>query len=341
MTTTEGIPVETPTDTNGLVVSVRNLSKVYSSGDRTVRALDNVSAEIPSGSVTGILGPNGAGKTTLIKSIIGLVRPTSGTIHVNGYDPHEDSKAVHRSVAAVFEGARNTYWRLSVLENMRFFSAVSGNDPSQQRDYFDLLLERFDFTHKCDTPVRELSRGQKQKASILCALAREPQIMFLDEPTLGLDVQSSIDLRAELDMMVDVLGNTIAITSHDMDVIQDICDNVLILIDGKVVVSDTLAELLNRFGVQSYYVTVAESLSESEKNRLKDSVDARKFHDRRSSTRFQFQTDSGSFYEAIAELETQDLSIKKIESVEPNLEEVFVDITEQRPGDEPSIGGNL
>jgi len=99
MTTTEGIPVETPTDTNGLVVSVRNLSKVYSSGDRTVRALDNVSAEIPSGSVTGILGPNGAGKTTLIKSIIGLVRPTSGTIHVNGYDPHEDSKAVHRSVA--------------------------------------------------------------------------------------------------------------------------------------------------------------------------------------------------------------------------------------------------
>lgn len=312
-----------------LAVSVSNVSKVYDAGGRDIRALDDVSIDVWSGSVTGILGPNGAGKTTLIKCILGLIEPTEGTVHVNGYDLHEHTRKVHRHVAAVLEGSRNIYWRLSVLENMRFLSAVSGNDPTQRRDFHEELLNRFGLDHKRETAVRELSRGQKQKASIVCALAREPEVLFLDEPTLGLDVMSSHDLRAELGRMATELGHSIVVTSHDMDVIEDICDEVIILIDGQVEVSDTVEALLDRFGVQTYEMTVSESLSESQKRRLGEAVDARAFHKRGTGTRFEFEADSDAYYDAIHEFQSQDLTIERVDSVDPRLEEIFVDITGQ------------
>lgn len=329
MSTNHGTGDDVPT------VSVRNVSKVYGSDGSGVTALDDVSFEIEAGSVTGILGPNGAGKTTLIKCVLGLVKPSRGTVRVNGSDVYRQTRSVHSDVAAVLEGSRNVYWRLSVIENMRFFASVSGNDPTERRDFHENLLDRFGLAHKRTTPVRELSRGQKQKASIVCALAREPEVVFLDEPTLGLDVTSSLNLRSELDAMARNRGYTIVISSHDMDVIQDICDRVHILIDGELTVSATVDELLDRFGVQTYEVTTAESLSREQKRVLRDTIGVRDFTDRRGATRFEFETDRNRFYDTIAELEACGVTPERLEAVEPDLAEVFVDITDREPSETP------
>lgn len=310
-------------------ISVDSLSKRYADGSQTINALEEVSLDISSGSITGILGPNGAGKTTLIKCLLGLIEPTAGTIRINGAEFSSNTKEIHNRVSAVLEGSRNIYWRLSVAENLRFFSALSGNRPGERAAYHEQLLTRFGIEHKRDTAVRELSRGQKQKTAILCAFARDPDVVFLDEPTLGLDIQSGAELRAQLTEMAASHGHTIIVTSHDMDVIQDICDRVIILVDGEISVSASVENLLDQFHGQSYEIQVADSLSEQTRHRLRDRLGAHSFRDQRGKTRFEFETDPGTFYETIAEFESAGLSVETLETTEPDLEEIFVEIAEQ------------
>src|SRR6056297_3170111 len=148
------------------VLVVDDLQKTYGEGEDAVRAVDGVSLTVRRGEVVGVLGPNGAGKTTTIKSILGLVVPSGGTVEVAGVDAHENPRGVYRHVGAMLEGARNVYWRLTVRENLEFFAALGGQDPSAARDRHDELLERFDLAEKADQPVNDLSRGQKQKVSL-------------------------------------------------------------------------------------------------------------------------------------------------------------------------------
>lgn len=321
----------------GSGLSLRNVEKVYTNDKHGIQALDNISIDIESGSVTGILGPNGAGKTTLIKCILGLIEPSGGTISMNG-NAKNNSKPSYQDVAAVLEGARNIYWRLSVLENMRFFSSVSGNNPKNQTKYFEKLLNNFDIIDKKNVPVRELSRGQKQKASILCALAREPEIVFLDEPTLGLDIKSSVRLREELNKMSNDRGYTIIISSHDMNTIQSICDKVIMLIDGEIAISATVDELLDRFEHQIYRITIDGGLSEDQKQRLEQMMNARSFEEFHSITQFKFETTSSEFFDTVLQLRSLDITVKKLNSVEPNIKDIFLDVIDGESSEDVNNG---
>src|SRR6056297_2083334 len=243
-------------DSGAPALHVEGLAKTFGEGETAVRAVDGLSLSVEHGEVVGVLGPNGAGKTTTIKSMLGLVLPDAGTVEVCGVDVHEDPSAAYRHVDAMLEGARNVYWRLTVEENLRYFAGLGGDAPDDLADRHDRLLDALGLADEADTVVNDLSRGMKQKVSLASTLAREVDVVFLDEPTLGLDVESSIELRRELRSLADESGMTVVLSSHDMDVIEDICDRAVIMNDGHVVADDTVENLLELFRTQTYEVTV-------------------------------------------------------------------------------------
>lgn len=311
------------------IITIDGLSKIYGSDGGKVEAVSDLDLEIERGDVMGLLGPNGAGKTTTIKCLLGLITPTTGTLRIADTTVGENQRALYRQVGAMLEGARNVYWRLTVRENLRFFSAISGLDPNNHSAKHSELLERFDLAEKEDTVVRELSRGQKQKTSLVCTLAREAPLLFLDEPTLGLDVASSLELRRELRRLADDQQTTIILSSHDMDVIEDICDRVVIMNNGQLVADDTVDGLLDVFETTRYEIVVSGDVSQACRRRLRREFGAEEFHGRDHRTRFRASVTGDEFYELVDTLRRENLSVISFDTDDNALEEAFLRVTEQ------------
>ena len=316
-------------------VRVENLSKRYGDPDDGFLAVDDVSLDIEAGTVVGILGPNGAGKTTLIKSMLGLVVPTSGAVELAGADVETERAAVYREVGAMLEGARNVYWRLSVRENLEFFAALAGQSPRGVRERHDELLDRFDLREKADEPVKELSRGMKQKVSLASTLSRGGSVLFLDEPTLGLDVESSVELRRELRDLVDRESKTVVLSSHDMDVIEELCDRVVIMNDGEVIADDTVENLTGVFASQAYTVTMDGQLPERTRREIERGHAVEGF-DRTpdGNDRFEVVLEGGdALYELVDTLSESGRGVASIDASQPDLETVFLElIDDSEPG---------
>ncbi|MFB6074479.1 MAG: ABC transporter ATP-binding protein [Haloarculaceae archaeon] len=307
---------------------VDGVSKTYESGDRTVQAVEDVSLSVERGTVLGVLGPNGAGKTTLIKSILGLVVPTAGTVEIAGVDVHADTRRAYHHVGAMLEGARNVYWKLTVRENLRFFAAVGGQSPAAVADRHEELLEQLHLLEEGDTAVRELSRGQKQKVALACALARDADVAFLDEPTLGLDVEASLDLRREIRRLAEREKMTVVLSSHDMQVVEDVCDRVVIMNDGEVVADDSVGDLVDVFRTHAYEVTLAAPLDAPARERLRERFDAESFETRGEGERFAVSLgDPDRLYDLMDALRAADATVTGVDSVDPDLESVFIEMT--------------
>jgi len=180
-------------DMDALVVE--QLSKVYRQRKKRVVALDGISFSVEEGEIVGLLGPNGAGKTTAIKCICGLIEPDGGRIEIYREETIHKCYAAARYVAALLEGNRNVYWRLTVRENLAFFAGLMGRGGVAVRREIEELVERFGLSEKANTQARFLSRGIQQKLALACCLIRATPVLLLDEPTLGLDVEASHDLR--------------------------------------------------------------------------------------------------------------------------------------------------
>lgn len=238
-------------------LSVQHLSKSFVNRQRTVHAVTDVSFQVRRGELMGLLGPNGAGKTTIIKSILGLVKPDAGTITIDNVDAKANPKYVSQKVAAVLEGARNVYWRLSTWENIAFFAGLHGLSVSKHKDYFEYLLEVLKLQDQRHTPVRNLSAGYKQKVAVACALAKRTPLVFLDEPTLGLDVQAGYDLREALRRLQQEEGRTMVVSSHDMHFVQNICSRVVIVSGGRIITDKSVQDLLSLFQKRVYRITIA------------------------------------------------------------------------------------
>ena len=308
-----------------VAIAVDGVVKRFGSGESAVTAVDGVSLTIDAGSVVGLLGPNGAGKTTLIKCILGMVLPDEGTVHIDGIDVSAHPRQAYAHVDAMLEGARNDYWRLTVRENLRYFATISGVDPDSVADRHDRLLEQLDLTEKADEPVRKLSRGMKQKVSLASVLATESDIVFLDEPTLGLDVESSLTLRRELRRIVDERDLTVMLSSHDMDVIEDVCDRVVIMNDGRVIADDTVASLLRGSGTQGYRITSPDL--DRVLTGLEARFDVTDVARLDGTTRVEVTADSDGFYALVGYLEANDVAIDAVNTVSHDLERVFVELT--------------
>lgn len=308
------------------IVHVEGLSKTFGQGDEAVTAVDDVTFSVTRGEIVGLLGPNGAGKTTIIKSLLGLVTPDEGTVEIAGLDVYDTPKVAYEHVEAMMEGARNQYWRLTVRENLEYFAAISGEHPGKIRERHTQLLEALDLREFENEQVRNLSRGMKQKVSIASTLARDVDVVFLDEPTLGLDVQSSITFRQSLRDIAEDRDLTILLSSHDMDVIESICDRVVIIDDGEVIADNRVEELLQMFETQDYRITVRNvDPSSIRQCDLSDNFDS--VTDLDDKVQIEVTADSDTFYTLMAELSALGARLVTVESMAPDLAEAFVRIT--------------
>jgi len=323
------------------VIRVDGLAKRYGSGEETVTAVDDISFEIAPGTIVGLLGPNGAGKTTTIKSMLGLILPDAGEVSICGVDVSENPQRAHSHVGAMLEGDRNVYWRLTVRENLEFFSGLGGERPGDVRDRHDELLERLDLADRADTVVNELSKGMKQKVSLASTLARDVDVIFLDEPTLGLDVETSRELHVELRRLAEQEDITIVLTSHNLDIIEAVSDRVIILNDGEIIADDDTAALVDLFETQTYRVALEAPVSASVQTRLERAFDATCRTNGDRVVVEWFDADGSSVYAMTDLLAETGQELCDIESVDPDLEEAFLRlIDEEDSPDADTHGGD-
>ena len=238
--------------------------------DEPLTAVDGVSFRVEAGEIVGLLGPNGAGKTTTIKMLCGLVRPDAGSVTIAGHDLGRQRAACLARITAVLEGNRNLYWRLTARENLLYFAGNRGRGGAATRREADALLERFGLAAKADALVNQLSRGMQQKLAIAVAMLAGTDIVLLDEPTLGLDVEAGYEVRALL-REVAASGRTVIVSTHDMPVVQDLCDRTVIVAEGRVVADERVESLLKLFETRAYAVTLADALSRDQEAELRAS----------------------------------------------------------------------
>ena len=314
------------TDEN-TAISVERLSKQYNTGEnRPLIAVNEVTFDIPQGAIVGLLGPNGAGKTTLIKCILGIIKPTSGNVRISGQSVFGSGGNVYQYVGSVLEGARNIYWRLTVKENVKYFLGINSTGAGNEYD-IDRILSELELTQKADEPVRKLSRGMKQKTALACILVRNTPIVFLDEPTLGLDVEAAQSIRTTLKRMSSSQNRTIIICSHDMDVIQDTCNRVIIMDEADIVADNTVDGLIDVFRTQSYKIRLSGGVSNKVRRKMKSEFNINFITDNSSECAFEILVEDGEeIFELMKALENNELIPQGIEKTEPDLKEAFLQI---------------
>ncbi len=228
-------------------IRTEHLSRVYTTRDKARRrivALDDVNIQVYPGELFGVLGPNGAGKTTLIKILTTLLTPTSGRAWVLGYDVVREYRAIRPHINMVSGGETSGYGLLTVWENLWMFAQFYGLPWDVTRQRIRGLAERIGLADRLNTKVSELSTGLRQKANLIRGFLTDPQVLFLDEPTLGLDVQAARDVRAFIkEWMAEHPRRTIVLTTHYMPEAEELCDRIAIIHKGRIIACDTPARL--------------------------------------------------------------------------------------------------
>jgi ABC-2 type transport system ATP-binding protein len=210
---------------------------------RTVSAIDRVSFEINRGEMVGYIGPNGAGKSTSIKMLTGILVPTSGEIRVNGFVPFRQRSQYVKTIGVVFGQRTQLWWDIAVIESfklLRRIYGVSQRDFDARMERFDQILNIRDYLH---TPVRKLSLGERMRCDLAAALLHNPPLLFLDEPTIGLDVVAKDHIRQFLRAINREFRTTVLLTTHDLDDIEELCRRIMIIDRGKVLYDGPLSHL--------------------------------------------------------------------------------------------------
>ncbi len=221
------------------MVSVKSLKKTYGS----FTAVNNISFDVKKGEIFGFLGPNGAGKTSTINMIIGLSRPTSGEITVDGIDVCKQAKKA-QAIMGIVPDESNLYNEMDGFDNLCFCASLYGINKKKREMKARQLLERFRLDSAGKRPFKAYSKGMRRKLTIAAALIHSPKVLFLDEPTTGIDVESSRQIR---EMIVELKnqGTTVFLTTHYIEEAERICDRIAFIAEGRIVASGTVPELMD------------------------------------------------------------------------------------------------
>jgi ABC-2 type transport system ATP-binding protein len=219
------------------LIAARDLTKRY--GDKI--AVNTINFDVYSGEVFGFLGPNGAGKTTTLKMIVGLLQPTSGTVHVAGYDVQTQSRLAKASCGYVPD-TPNLYAKLTGRELLRFVGDLYDLDRQQAARRIEELLRMFELTSAADDTVDSYSHGMQQKTSLAAALMHDPRVLILDEPTVGLDPKSARLIKDILRQLAD-RGAAVMLSTHILEIAERMCDRIGIINKGQLIAVGTMAEL--------------------------------------------------------------------------------------------------
>ncbi len=248
----------------GLVGTIRHFwRRTY----RNVEAVKNVSFKIEPGEVVGFLGPNGAGKTTTLKMLTGLIHPSSGVVRVCDRFPFRREESFLQKITLVMGQKQQLIWDLPALESLKINAAVYGISDKAFRDRVGELCEMLALKDRLKSPVRKLSLGERMKAELMAALLHQPQVLFLDEPTLGLDINAQVGVREFLREYNQRTGATVLLTSHYMADITALCKRVILIHEGQLIYDGSLEGLLDRFApYREVQIELNQPLLESDLN---------------------------------------------------------------------------
>ncbi len=242
------------------IIEVKNLSKTFKIKEKekgikgsiksivkprykTIKAVNDISFTVEKGEMLAFIGPNGAGKSTTIKMLTGILYPTSGEIMVNGINPAKQRKKLAYKIGTVFGQKEQLWTHLTPYDNFKFFGAIYDIQNNEIEDRIEELSKTFELESFINTPVRNLSLGQRIRCEMVAALIHKPEILFLDEPTIGLDPVVKKNIRKLIRKMNKELGTTIFLTSHDVGDIEKLCKRVIIVNKGKIIMDDTIKNL--------------------------------------------------------------------------------------------------
>lgn len=221
---------------------------------KIVHAVDGISVRIEAGESCGYIGANGAGKSTTIKMITGILVPTSGSVRTCGLDPVPQRRTLAREVGVVFGQRSQLWWDLPLRDSFQILAAIHRLDPTVARERTDQLIDGLGIADQLDTPVRQLSLGERMRGEVAAALVHSPRLLVLDEPTIGLDMISKERLRHFLIAERAEHGTTLLLTTHDMSDIERLCDRVLVVDHGRLVYDGSLPDLAQRVALQRVLV---------------------------------------------------------------------------------------
>lgn len=300
------------------IVSIKQLSKVYGNG---LKALNNVNLDINQGEILALLGPNGAGKTTLISAITGIVSASSGTITVAGYDNVKQFRQSRKLIGLVPQEL--TLAPFDTVENtVRFSRGLYGKKPNQ--DYLDQVLEDLSLLDKKDSQLRMLSGGMKRRVLIAKALAHEPRILFLDEPTAGVDVE----LRKVMWKQIEKLredGVTIILTTHYIEEAEEIADRIGVINGGEILLVEDKIQLMQKLGKKQLLIELKEQIQEIPCS-LRDKELVLNKNGTALTYTYDTTADATGITTLLNAISQAGLSLKDIVTSQSSLEDIFVDL---------------
>lgn len=322
---------------NAIVVShLRRIFKTHTGvikrTAKEVMAVEDVSFEISEGELFGLLGPNGAGKTTTVKMLTTLLIPTSGSAAVKGFDVVKQAEEVRRRIGFIFGGERGLYWRLSGIDNLRYFASLYAIDPDVSKKRIPYLLDLVGLNGRGDEFVSGYSRGMKQRLHVARTLLHDPHVLFLDEPTIGLDPVGARDFRQVI-LSLQSEKKTILLTTHYMFEADALCDRIAVIDHGRIVALDTPGGLKSQ--VRDLNVVEVETFGTPEplleKLRALPFVDSLAVEDHEQKQMLLIQTPRGAeaVPDVMAALEGQRLG--RVVVREPTLEDAYIRL----------VGGNV
>ena len=238
---------------------------LFSAKYETKTAVNNISLKINDGEMVGYIGSNGAGKSTTIKMMCGILTPTSGTIEIDGLEPNKKRKSVASKIGVLFGQKTQLWWDIPLVESFKVLKEIYRINDGDYKERLDFLYEVLgigDFVHQ---PVRTLSLGQRMRADLAAAWLHNPEILFLDEPTIGLDVLVKEKIRSAIKMMNEKYNTTVILTTHDMQDIEDLCRRIIIIDEGNIIYDETLENVKYRFGdLRTLTVSLRDKKTDSE-----------------------------------------------------------------------------
>jgi ABC-2 type transport system ATP-binding protein len=294
-----------------------------------VEAVRGVSFEIGEGELFGLLGPNGAGKTTTIKMLITLLIPTSGSARVLGHDVVSDARWVRKHIGYVFGGDRGLYERLSALDNLRYFAELYAVDPAIQKRRIAELLELVGLEGREKERVEGFSRGMRQRLHIARGLLHDPPVVFLDEPTIGVDPVGARELRATIASLVQS-GKTVLLTTHYMFEADALCDRIAVIAKGRIVGEGTPRELKTRVAEGSVVEIEVYGVPEERVERMRgvEGVRTVSVEDREQAQLLIVQTAPGAELTTVLLGHLDGANVGRVTSREPTLEDAYVALVE-------------
>ena len=247
------------------IISVKNLSRTFKKPVREeglkgmikslfsrkyeeVKAVDDISFEIEQGEIVGYIGANGAGKSTTIKMMCGILHPTGGTVTVNGMGFEKDRQKINKEMGVVFGQKTQLWWDIPLIETFKILKSIYEVPDEEYNERFEYLCELLDMKPFLTQTVRSLSLGQRMRADFAAALIHSPKIVYLDEPTIGLDVLVKDKIRGAIKELNKKYNITVILTTHDMKDIEELCNRIIIIDKGKILYDGSLANIKYRFG---------------------------------------------------------------------------------------------